>query len=78
MSEREILLKANGNSKKISDMWSELVKNYANRVVAVEDGKIIGDAKTSVELVKTLENQKKNLSYITIISVPPANVAYIL
>jgi len=35
-------------------------------------------AKTATELIKTLETGKKDFSRITIISVPPSSVAYIL
>lgn len=78
MSEKEILLKANGNGEKVSNRWDEIAKQYAGKVIAVENGEVIGDAKTSTELIKTLENQKKDISSILIISVPPPNVAYIL
>lgn len=78
MSEREVLLKANGNGEKISKMWEKIVEKHGGKVIAVENGEIIGDAKTSAELIKTLENQKKDISSILIIPVPPTHVAYIL
>lgn len=76
--ERDILLKANGNGEKISKMWNEIVQKYAGKVIAVEKGQVIGDAKTSADLIKTLEKQKKDISSILIIPVPPPNIAYIL
>ena len=78
MGEKEILLKANGNGKQISAKWDEIAEQYAGKVIAVENGEVIVDAKTSGELIKMLEEEKKDLSSILIISVPQTNVAYIL
>ena len=78
MSEKEILLKANENGKQISTKWDEIAEKYAGNVIAVENGKVIGSAKTSSGLIKMLEEEKKDISSISIISVPQTNVAYIL
>lgn len=78
MDEKEILIKANRNGKKISEIWVEISKKYAGEIIAVENGEIIENAKTSEELIETLKNKNKDISSILIISVPAPNVAYIL
>lgn len=70
--------KANENSKYLSKIWGKIIEKYPNKVIAIEDRKIIGVARNSRELIRKLEKEKKDLSSILIVSIPPRNVAYIL
>jgi len=74
MEELQLIKKMEKNGKLIREDYDSLQKQYANKFIAINEGKIIEYNQNVEELKKTLENKKINLTTILVQFIPEKGV----
>jgi len=66
------------NAKWFSENYSEIVKKYEGKTVAIKDQRIVAVKATLDEVLKEFESGKEDITSIYIATIPEKAIAFIL